>query len=405
MSNRDKLEKLDDLIKGTIEGQLVEQTVESLLPPGENYGSVMYKVDFKVKNEGEEKTYHAVAKCTPLNKVTQEFFNTQHTFKSEIGWYTTVIPLLKKCAQDYGLERELDFFQQYYGARTSLDQTSNAVDIDGVILTENLKSIGYDNVDRHVGFDKPHTESFLKDLATFHAVPLAIRTKDPELFEKQLKPYCSTLLRTDLIKDFDNLWVQYLKDIPETEPYMERVKKTIQAGNPFGPREIREPWVTIVHVDMWCNNVMVTGPPNYKNIILDLQIPLVGSPAGDLIFFLLTSVALDTVKDHLDYFIKLYYDYFIGDLEQMKVDTSVFTFEAFLEEIRKEMVNAEFLHALGHTQAIFQNKGESMMDSSDENFTMDKIEGEVNKMRLNEKQIVKIRWITLESAKRNWLLE
>lgn len=43
-----KIAKLEDLIKNSIGGELVEQTVESLLPPGENYGSVIYRVDFKV---------------------------------------------------------------------------------------------------------------------------------------------------------------------------------------------------------------------------------------------------------------------------------------------------------------------------------------------------------------------
>lgn len=95
-----------------------------------------------MKKDGKQKEYHAVAKCTPLNLVTQELFNTQETFKSEIAWYTTVIPTLKKFAKDQGLERELDFFQTFYGARISLDPNSEKVDLDGVILSENLKYLG-----------------------------------------------------------------------------------------------------------------------------------------------------------------------------------------------------------------------------------------------------------------------
>lgn len=48
MANREKIEKLEELIKDNIEGELVDQRVTLLLPPGENYGSVMYKVDFNV---------------------------------------------------------------------------------------------------------------------------------------------------------------------------------------------------------------------------------------------------------------------------------------------------------------------------------------------------------------------
>lgn len=83
-----------------------------------------------------------MAKCTPLNEVTQEMFNIQETFKSEIAWYTTVIPTMKQFAKEQGLKRNLDFFQEFYGARISLDPDSDKVDLDGVILTENLKYKG-----------------------------------------------------------------------------------------------------------------------------------------------------------------------------------------------------------------------------------------------------------------------
>lgn len=97
--------------------------------------------------DGARKSYHAVAKCTPHNKITQEFFNTQETFRAEIGWYTTVIPALKAFARDQGFDKTIDFFQEFYGGRISLDAKSDFVDKDGAILTENLKQKG--NISTH----------------------------------------------------------------------------------------------------------------------------------------------------------------------------------------------------------------------------------------------------------------
>ncbi|CAH1124986.1 unnamed protein product [Ceutorhynchus assimilis] len=405
MANKKEIEKLEDLIKGTIDGELVEQQVSSLLPPGENYGSVMYKVDFKVKtSSGEIKEYHAVAKCTPLNQVTQEMFNTQVTFKSEIAWYTTVIPTLKSFAKEQGLRRELDFFQQFYGARISLDPESDKVDLDGVILTENLKYLGYGNVDRHVGFEATSTISILKDLATFHAIPLAIKIKNPELFAKKLVPYCPDIGNgfTKMKPHFDQKLIKSLKEIPELTDFMPQIARNIEESSPFGVREIREPWAGIMHLDFWCNNIMATSEETPKVMILDLQVPKQGSVAADLIFFLLTSVKFDVIKDRLDEFVELYYEEFIENLRQLKVDTSDFKLDGLLEEITEEVKKAEFRHSLSHSYQMLMNKGVAHIDTSDAKFKQENFDAKPQ--GLNERQIEKLRWISLEVLKRNWIL-
>ncbi|XP_066256373.1 uncharacterized protein [Euwallacea similis] len=402
MANKDKIEKLEDLIKNSIGGVLLEQHTQSLLPPGENYGSVMYKVDFKVKKGRRLENHHAVAKCTPINQMTQEIFNIKETFKAEIAWYTTVIPALKKFAKDQGLERDLDFFQEFYGARISLDPKSDTVDLDGVILTENLKYRGFYNIDRHLGFDSSTTFSILKDLATFHAVPLAMRLKYPALFDTKVGPYCPKFGSAEGPgkEQMDKGLLTFFATVPEYKPYLDRIAKTIHESFPFKQRKLHEPWISVIHLDFWCNNIMVTGGKHSKNIILDLQVPMVASPAADVIFFLLTSVNFEAIKTRFDQFLKFYYEEFIKNLKQLKVETSTFTFDSFIEEINYAAKTAELAHSLGHVQIILMEKGVSGLDSSKTDYKPEDAE-DIMKAP-NQKQIEKTKWLIQEAEKRNW---
>lgn len=58
MDHQVQIESLQELIAGRITGELTEQKVTSLLPPGENYGSIMYQVDFKVSANIKKNVYN-----------------------------------------------------------------------------------------------------------------------------------------------------------------------------------------------------------------------------------------------------------------------------------------------------------------------------------------------------------
>ncbi|XP_030754088.1 uncharacterized protein LOC115880901 [Sitophilus oryzae] len=402
MAEKTKFEDLEGLIKGTIKGELIEQSAKYLLEPGENYGSVMYKVDFKVNDDGKVKEYHAVAKCTPLNKVTQEMFNIQVTFKAEIGWYTTVVPAYQQFQNDQGAKSEINFFQKLYGSRINLQPESDVVDEDGVILTENLTCLGYRNVDRHKGFDLNATYSVLRDLAAFHAIPLAIRLKDGNLFEKKVAPYFSNfVMDPKLWTDVAKMVLDIIDEIPSCLYLKERIRQNVENAKPYEPHYSGDGvWKTVIHNDFWSNNVMVTDDEDPKTIILDLQVPNMGNPAMDVIFFLLTSVSLDVITDRLEHFIHHYYVTFIAKLTELGVSTDKYKYVDFLNEIDRNATKWEFMHALCHTQIIMNDKGESDFDSRDVDFKMEDIDFQV---KLTDRHKIKFESIILEAAKRHWI--
>ncbi|CAG9764994.1 unnamed protein product [Ceutorhynchus assimilis] len=399
MAEFTEIKKLNELIKDYIAGEVVEQRVERLVPAGENYGSVLYKVDFKVKFNGIVKPFYGVAKCTPPNKVTQEIFATQVSFKTEIGWYTTVIPTLKMFQRIHEVAA-VDFFQNFYGARISLDPNSDVVDEDGVILTQNLNTLGYKNVDRHTGFDLKTSKSVLRDLATFHAIPWAIKRQNPNLFNRNILPF---LPKTERILEKSDPFASIrkgLKDIPELQPYLEKVFHIFESNDLFDESEPDELWGSVGHGDFWSNNIMVTEDEDPKTIILDLQEPCYASIAADIIFLAVISINLEVAKTHLDYLIEGYWINFLMNVRELGCDIRPLTFQRFLDEL-KVQAKKQLGHAMFISQFVYMEKGHTAIDSSDETFTRDNLKFDNIKFGKTHKE--RYTWVIQEFNKRNWI--
>lgn len=292
------------------------------------------------------------------------------------------------------------FFQKFYGARISLNPDSDVVDANGVILTENLKISGYSNVDRHLGFNLDQSKAVLRDLATFHATPIAIKLKNKPLFDEKIRPYLPGLKPGDPEANPIKHLSKQLISIPELAQYVDRIESNIKNNSDSLNKSVNEPWGSISHDDFWINNVMITNDPIPKVVILDFQCPVYGSITADLLFFLSTSVNLDIIRTNMDLLIQYYWDEFVKNLVELKIDTALFPHEEFLKEL-DEVAQRQFSHAAFHTFIIFAEKGTTALDSSKADFK--KEEFEHNDMSLNSRHITKYIWLVEEYAKRNWI--
>lgn len=142
----ESVNNLSDLLRSYLgtNKEIKNVEINRLTPPGENFGSVMLKVDITtVRNDDktEEKLY-AVAKKIPASEMFREVFKIQVTFKNEMAFYTTVVPTLQNFQRECGVEDVLDCFANLYGGRISLDETRGVVDDDAVLMLENLCNSG-----------------------------------------------------------------------------------------------------------------------------------------------------------------------------------------------------------------------------------------------------------------------
>uniref|UniRef100_A0A6P7F7B7 Rho-associated protein kinase let-502 n=1 Tax=Diabrotica virgifera virgifera TaxID=50390 RepID=A0A6P7F7B7_DIAVI len=333
------IKQLDEMIykhlpKGS---KIIETKISNLTVPGDNYGSHIYKVDMKMKNEsGGIEDLNVVAKQIPDSEFYQEVFNIQVTFNMEKEFYNTIVPRLYEFQKKYNVPVS-DSFPKFYGARNNLNGVNNVVDKDGLIILENLKIKGYVNLERTIGFDLSTSRLILEDLARFHATTLALKLKEPENFEKKIKPYCSCFLKLPAPLDLAYEGNQLALVLEEEEigrKLMPQLRKSMKYMGTLRTT-FREPFATVVHRDFWVNNIMLQFVEGaVKNIkIVDFQMYTYDTPATDLMFFIFTSVQTQALKQHFEELIEHYHEILAQTLLMFACDITQFTYEKLLEEI------------------------------------------------------------------------
>jgi len=388
--------------------EVIEQKSRFLTPPGEHYGSLMLALDVTVNKAGKEEVLNLVAKLLPASEMLRLAFDCGVTFKKEIDAYTKTIPALIKFQREHNVPENkiLDIFPKCYGARMSIKD--EAVDDDAVLIFENLKVQGYETGDRFVGFDLEHAEMIVKDLAKFHAVPIAMRVLNPNDFKEYVGPCIVPnngieTLPEDVAGAFTDSIIEVGKTIPELEPYLEKVTKIVLESNDDMKNEnipeINTPFATAVHSDYWVNNTMVLRDENgkpLKNKIVDLQIMQYGSAMRDLIFFLFTSVINSVLEENYEKLIRLYHNTFIDYLKDFKIDLEPYSWENFLAEI-EDVAPKEFHHVAFMLKPIFTEKGKinSLLEFQPSDWGRRDLIGPAHRQKLKD--------TILAFAKRDWI--
>ena len=340
-------------------------TSDSLLPPGENYGSTVLSVhvDYKDGQTGRKEELNLIAKMLPPTEFQRRIFNSSRTFIKEIFMYETVMPAYNKLEMECGLRKNemFDILPKFYGSRLSM-RSDLEFDDNAVFLMDNLKVKGYYTGNRSIGYDLEHSGMAIKSLARFHALGMAMKQKKPGIFEMfkmharslQIDGDAVALLRSTLEK---------IKEDPEINIYYDRCEKIL---NPATIRDLwadtpRDPWVSIIHSDFWVNNVLFHRGESGKIDdvkFVDFQMYLYSSPLRDLLFYLFSSVQLDVTDDEIEGLMDLYYETLVHTLKNMRCDTSAFTKEGYREKISTEAYR-EFTHLCVMVKIMTMNIKES----------------------------------------------
>lgn len=407
-----EVKNLKELIGPSIgeDFDIVTQKQEMLTAPGDHYGSIMQALDVTIRrsSRGKEELLKLVAKLIPVSDVLRAMFDIQVTFKKEVSAYLDAIPALIDFQREYNVtaDRILDIFPKCYGARINLNNNNGEVDDDAAIILENLKWQGYETGDRFVGFDYAHAELIVRDLAKFHAIPIAMQKLRPDEFNRKVFPCC---IRNDCFdkvpeevgSSFHNSIMNGAKQVPELEPYLAKMEKLIEIGLE-DMTKISEPnklFATVIHADYWLSNTMVlkdeSGKP-IKNKIVDLQIMQYSSCVRDLIFFLFTSVINADLDENYDKLVDIYCDTFVDYLRDYGINTDEYTRDSFRQEI-EVIAPKEFYHVGFMLKPILTEKGKvkSFENFQSSDWCREDLLGDAHKRKL--KQLV------FSYEKRNWI--
>ncbi|KAI4458977.1 hypothetical protein MML48_6g00020872 [Holotrichia oblita] len=407
-----EVKNLKELITSSIgeDFQIIAQSQKLLTAPGDHYGSIMQALDVTIKlsSQDKEELLRLVAKLIPASDLLRAMFDIQVTFKKEVSAYLDAIPALIDFQREYNVpeNRILDIFPKCYGARINLNNNNGDVDEDAAIILENLKCQGYETGDRFVGFDYAHAELIVKDLAKFHAIPIAMQKLKPEEFKRKVLPCsvkndCFDNVPEEVASAFHNSIMNGAKQVPELEPFLDRIEKLVEIGleDMVKGSEPNNLFATVVHSDYWLSNTMVlkddTEKP-IKNKIVDLQIMQYSSCVRDLIFFLFTSVINEDLDENYDKLVDLYCDTFVEYLSDFKLDTKEYSRESFRKEI--EVIGPkEFYHVGFMLKPILTEKGKvaSFENFHTRDWCREDLLGEAHKRKL--KQLI------FSYQKRNWI--
>ncbi|XP_016968670.1 uncharacterized protein LOC108036834 [Drosophila biarmipes] len=320
-----------------------------LTKPGDNYGSVMLAVQARIRSpDGAVRELPLIAKLPPLNNdLYWQIFQPERTCITENAVYQYLSPELDKLQLQSGIlpTQLFDGFPRYYGSRISLDPRASKVDRNAVLVQENVTVRGFRPGNRHRPYNLAETVLILSSLAQYHALPIALRLKKPQVYEEYVRPYfkkfdmnCNVdpaereLMNNEILKD--------IMLVTSDERDVDRVKELQGIFDAFqASKDVEDgPFTTLVHGDLWINNMMLKydeeGTP-IKVKIVDFQIAQYGSLVHDVIFLLFSSVDVNVLEENYNNFLTMYYNAFIQTLRSVNVDCSNYSLELFLEEVQR----------------------------------------------------------------------
>ncbi|KAJ8942641.1 hypothetical protein NQ318_013354 [Aromia moschata] len=253
------------------------------------------------------KKLHLILKSASRSAKLRETIPIKKAYLREIYVYDTIFPAFESFLKEHDCPVRLSPHAKLLG--------SCVKDFEECVVLENLKEAGYDLWDRTTPMDWDHIALVLKEYGKFHAISLAMKEKDPELYE-------------ELTKDLDNVFGK-----PEGEEEDEEKRKGFEAfmkknvgngikavkGNQkavdalerfsdvvakFMVDDIRAPedMLVVLHGDCWNNNMLFKyEDPQAKRpsqvCLIDWQLSATGSPGMDLSYFLFTCAPKEILAD------------------------------------------------------------------------------------------------------------
>ncbi|XP_050296698.1 uncharacterized protein LOC126736409 [Anthonomus grandis grandis] len=409
------IKNVEEIVQPHLDGAIKNVDYARLTAPGENFASLILRVDFELDQNGLKKKVSTVAKTIPKGDQGMMHCQAMH---NEIKWYKEIVPLLVSFGEEYGVK--VDIFPKCLGARYSLDPTKERADSESVLVLENLHPEGYGNADRYVGLDLAATKTVLKKLALFHVLPIALKTNKPESFETLKRFFEESNPPPSSPKNDDDqparkrppirpegILLEAIKKLPECAPYILQIEDVMNRCH-MGPIQHihleEEPWNTAVHGDFWINNVMVKDDDESEQGVqvklVDFQMMKYGSFGHDLVFFLLISVRNDVLKEHIDELLKFYHAEFNSLLTQFKTNLKL-PYELFLNMVKQTAYLNEVGHSLFFCTIIFGEKGTGVDVAVEEHNLFDLMRNMLSNISSSHRE--KIVHVMEESMRQGWI--
>lgn len=331
--------------------RVVESNITRATANGDNYMSDVFRIAVRYVDadatEGEDdppRTLSLVVKSLPNTGQRGPIIEEVQAYEKEVCMFQEIVPKLARMTND-------TFFTARCFYASDLPER--------LLVFEDLKTLGYETVNRQAGLDFEHCALVMKKIGQFHAASMRFAEQEPELlrsrfnfnmfnpaynetsdhirtiFEKGLEALIE--VARDQWDGFDPTIVAKLEQLLPL--YVDRMRACLEQDS-----ESDGGFRVLNHGDLWSNNMMFRYDQTDGTVVVqdvafvDLQISFYSSPGVDLNYALSNCPNYET-RSRLDELIELYYESFKATLVQLAYDARPIP---TLDEVRREIRRMEF---------------------------------------------------------------
>lgn len=211
-------------------------------------------------DKSEKQVLHLLCKMIPGNQAARDEMNMVEMFKREAFFYQKVFPAFDEFQKAKGLDASNGFFAYPKCYACVVDEKTDQF----VIIMEDLRHRQYEMWPKKEPVNLKHVRCVLREMAKFHAVSLALKAENPELFAELKVVYDlfrGLMKRQTFLDCFNNSQQRALKVIDRHLPQHANKFRSIWQnaaelfelwldGSNF------EPYAVLVHGDCWNNNML-----------------------------------------------------------------------------------------------------------------------------------------------------
>lgn len=310
--------------------------VKPAIPNGENYASVMTRINVEYTTKGSKGklSTNFLLKTTFADKDPAAHVLVHYgIYTREMDMYEKILPQLAHI-----IRSDLNDPRKLFAGTVNVDRERDS------IIFEDLSLENYKVVCRLKKLDLVHTHLALEKLASFHAAAAALASRQPGIFEKDYdRGFFNKFVRgyQPIMRNLLQALSRSLElDRDLKERYQAKIDRLVEFVMDYGERSTSispGDFVTLCHGDLWTTNLMFQhddqGHPT-NSIFIDFQFSVWNSPAIDLHYFFSTSIHENLRLEKQAELVQFYFYKLVEALKKVKYSGQVPSLFEFQQQFR-----------------------------------------------------------------------
>ncbi|XP_017062102.1 uncharacterized protein LOC108102015 [Drosophila ficusphila] len=294
--------------------KIVNFRIKPAMSPGENYATLMLRISIDVELTDKSTKQVSYMMKTPHDTPhMQQMLTMANFFVTENLAYIDILPKMEALYKAKGLDIK-------FAPRAFKLNSEKEPKLANTVLMNDLGQNGFKNLNRLECLNLEQTKFALRKLSQYHAAGATMVQEHgpyPDVFLYGAMGKNIDAIRgfvEQMVGTFRTSFLANLDKFSNGEAYREKLEKVLAGlSDEFMKLGAIDPseFNALNHGDCWMNNLLfkVDSKGELEDVVfVDFQNPKFGTPAMDLLYFIMTSVHIDYKLDYFDFFIRHYHE-------------------------------------------------------------------------------------------------